>query len=202
MDQLVTNVNGIATLIRQSDTNVAQLNDSSQKIGGIIQVIKDVADQTNLLALNAAIEAARAGEQGRGFAVVADEVRKLAERTSKATTEISELINDIQNHIGGTVSGMQKASSQVNQSLELVGKTEAALQAMGEDSREVDSHVNIISDAIREQDAAIQQVAVSIEKIAQMAEENSGAAASSSETAIKLNVLADAVKKSVSHYKI
>jgi len=202
MAQLVKNVHGIAALIRQSDSNVEQLNTSSHKIGGIIQVIKDVADQTNLLALNAAIEAARAGEQGRGFAVVADEVRKLAERTSTATTEIGSLISDIQSHIGGTVSGMQQANTQVAQSLLLVNNTESALHIIGEDSREVDAHVRNISEAIREQDSAIQQIAASLEKIAQMAEENSGAAASSSATAVQLNELAQTVKLSVNHFKI
>jgi len=199
---MVKNVSGIAALIRESDANVAQLDESSRKIGGIIQVIKEVADQTNLLALNAAIEAARAGEQGRGFAVVADEVRKLAERTSKATGEIAALIGDIQNHIGGTVTGMQQANTQVAESLELVGRTEAALHRIGDDSNEVASNVQSIADAIREQDAAIHQVAANIEKIAHMAEENSSATASSSDTAIQLDRLSGALKDSVARFKV
>lgn len=202
MAEMVQNVNGIATLIHESDANVGRLDESSKKIGGIIQVIREVADQTNLLALNAAIEAARAGEQGRGFAVVADEVRKLAERTSKATTEIAALIGDIQNHIGETVTGMQKANTQVAESLELVGKTETALHRIGDDSREVASNVQKIVDAIREQDVAIQQVAANVEKIAQMTEENSAAAASSSETATQLDNLSGALKESVARFKV
>jgi len=198
----VKNVSGIAALIRASDASVAQLDASSKKIGGIIQVIKEVADQTNLLALNAAIEAARAGEQGRGFAVVADEVRKLAERTSKATGEIAALIGDIQSHIGGTVTGMQQANTQVTESLELVGRTEAALHRIGDDSNEVASNVQSIADAIREQDAAIHQVAANIEKIAHMAEENSSATASSSDTAIQLDRLSGALKESVARFKV
>lgn len=202
MAEMVQNVNGIAELIRESDANVGRLDESSKKIGGIIQVIREVADQTNLLALNAAIEAARAGEQGRGFAVVADEVRKLAERTSKATTEIAALIGDIQSHIGETVTGMQQANTQVAESLELVGKTEAALHRIGDDSREVASNVQSIVDAIREQDAAIHQVAANVEKIAQMTEENSAAAASSSETAAQLDNLSGALKESVIRFKV
>jgi methyl-accepting chemotaxis protein len=198
----VKNVNGIAALIRESDANVAQLDESSKKIGGIIQVIKEVADQTNLLALNAAIEAARAGEQGRGFAVVADEVRKLAERTSKATGEIATLIGDIQSHIGGTVTGMQQANTQVTESLELVGRTEVALHRIGDDAREVAGNVQSIADAIREQDAAIHQVATNIEKIAQMAEENSSATASSSDTASQLDRLSGELKDSVARFKV
>jgi methyl-accepting chemotaxis protein len=198
----VKNVNGIAELIRESDASVAQLDESSKKIGGIIQVIKEVADQTNLLALNAAIEAARAGEQGRGFAVVADEVRKLAERTSKATGEIAALIGDIQNHIGETVTGMQQANTQVTESLELVGRTEAALHHIGDDSNDVANNVQSIANAIREQDTAIHQVAANIEKIAQMAEENCSATASSSDTAIQLDRLSGALKDSVARFKV
>ena len=118
---------------------------------------------------------------------MADEVRKLAERTSKATTEIASLIGDIQNHIGETVTGMQQANTQVAESLELVGRTESALHRIGDDSREVAGNVQSIVDAVREQDAAIQQVAANVEKIAQMAEENSAAAASNSDTAIQLD---------------
>lgn len=202
MGDTVRNVNGIAELIRESDASVAQLDERSKQIGGIIQVIKEVADQTNLLALNAAIEAARAGEQGRGFAVVADEVRKLAERTSKATQEIATLIGDIQNHIGGTVKGMQRASVQVTESFELVGKTETALHRIGDDSRVVAANVRSIADAIREQDAAIHQVAANIEKIAQMAEKNSTATASSSDAAVQLDKLSGELKGLVARFKV
>ncbi len=202
MSETVKNVNGIAALIRASDANVGQLDERSKQIGGIIQVIREVADQTNLLALNAAIEAARAGEQGRGFAVVADEVRKLAERTSKATAEIATLIGDVQNHIGETVTGMHRANTQVAQSLDLVGKTEVALRRIGDDSREAASNVQSIIDAIREQDTAVQQVAANIENIAQMAEENSAAAASNSATVTQLNNLSGALRESVARFKV
>ena len=202
MSETVKNVNGIAALIRASDANVGQLDERSKQIGGIIQVIREVADQTNLLALNAAIEAARAGEQGRGFAVVADEVRKLAERTSKATTEIAALIGDVQQHIGETVAGMHQANTQVAQSLDLVGRTEAALHRIGDDSRAAASNVQSIIDAIREQDVAVQQVAANIESIAQMAEENSAAAASNSATVAQLNNLSGALRESVARFKV
>jgi methyl-accepting chemotaxis protein len=202
MGETVTNVNVIAELIRASGSSVEQLDRSSQKIGGIVQVIKEIADQTNLLALNAAIEAARAGEQGRGFAVVADEVRKLAERTSKATEEIAGLIRAIQEQIGGTVTGMQQANDQAESSLTLVGGTESALRGVGADSGEVAQNVQSIADAIREQDAAVHQVAANIEKIAQMTEENSAAAAAAAETALQLDGLAGRLRGAVARYRV
>jgi len=202
MSETVANVNVIAELIRASGSSVEQLDRSSQKIGGIVQVIKEIADQTNLLALNAAIEAARAGEQGRGFAVVADEVRKLAERTSKATEEIAGLIRDIQSQIGGTVSGMQQANEQTASSLQLVGGTESALRGVGADSGEVAQNVQSIADAIREQDAAVHQVAANIERIAQMTEENSAAAAAAAETAKQLDELSGGLRGAVARYRV
>lgn len=202
MTKTVENVNSIATLIRKSDTNVGLLDESSKKIGGIVQVIKEVAEQTNLLALNAAIEAARAGEQGRGFAVVADEVRKLAERTSNATKEIATLISDIQSHIGATVTGMQQANTQVAKSLEHVDDTEAKLHLIDEDSRKAASNVQNIVNAIREQDAAIQQVASNIEQISQMAEENSAAAIAGTDTALQLDNMSSTLKELVSRFKV
>ena len=202
MTKTVENVNSIATLIRKSDTNVGLLDESSKKIGGIVQVIKEVAEQTNLLALNAAIEAARAGEQGRGFAVVADEVRKLAERTSNATKEIATLIGDIQSHIGATVTGMQQANTQVAKSLEHVDDTEAKLHLIDEDSRKAASNVQNIVNAIREQDVAIQQVASNIEQISQMAEENSAAAIAGTDTALQLDNMSSTLKELVSRFKV
>ncbi|PWB39785.1 MAG: chemotaxis protein [Rhodocyclales bacterium] len=202
MGETVSNVNAIAELIRASGASVEQLDRSSQKIGGIVQVIKEIADQTNLLALNAAIEAARAGEQGRGFAVVADEVRKLAERTSKATEEIAGLIRDIQDQIGGTVSGMQQANEQTACSLHLVGGTESALRGVGDDSGKVAQNVQSIADAIREQDAAVHQVAANIERIAQMTEENSAAAEAAAQTAQQLDALAGRLRSVVARYRV
>lgn len=201
MGETVNTMRQIAALIRGSADRITTLHESSQQIGGIIQVIQEIAEQTNLLALNAAIEAARAGEQGRGFAVVADEVRKLAERTAKATGEIAGLIGTIQSGIEGSVSSMEKANEQADASLRLVGETETALSRIDAGSKEVASNVTAISDALREQDAAIRQVAMKIEEIAQKTERNNQAAEENNATANELDTLASDLRASVQRFK-
>jgi methyl-accepting chemotaxis protein len=192
----------IANLINESAGNVSELTASSGQIGGIVQVIKEIAQQTNLLALNAAIEAARAGEQGRGFAIVADEVRKLAERSAKATEDISILIQQIQAHVGTTVSAMQQANGEASASLQLASEAESALHRIGDGSQAVASTVVAISDALAEQDSAIRQVAVNVEKIAQMTELNSKAAASNASTADDLDGLSRRLNEVVARYRV
>lgn len=202
MRDTVKNMQAIASLIGLSGKNVKRLDDSSQKIGHIVQVIKEIADQTNLLALNAAIEAARAGEQGRGFAVVADEVRKLAERTTQATGEIASLIGEIKDGVGSTVSSMDEANVQADASLDLVNRTEHALHQIEQGSREVAGNVQNISTALAEQDAAIRQIAASVEKIAQMTEENNSVASANNRTASELDGLSSQLRTAVDAFKV
>jgi methyl-accepting chemotaxis protein len=202
MHDTIAQMNSIAKIIGDSSSNVEQLNENSQRIGGIVQVIKEIADQTNLLALNAAIEAARAGEQGRGFAVVADEVRKLAERTTLATSEISTLIGTIQSGIGDTVTAMQEANAQAGASLEMVGRTETALHKIDEGSQAAASNVESISYALTEQDTAIRQIAISVEQIAEMTEKNNRVTEGSNRTATGLNELSTQLRSAVDKYKV
>ncbi len=202
MQDTVNRMTGVAKLIKDSGDSVHRLDEGSQKIGHIVQVIKEIADQTNLLALNAAIEAARAGEQGRGFAVVADEVRKLADRTGSATGEIAALIKVIQDEIGNTVVSMQQANSHAASSLELVNESANALRKIDDDDQEVSADVQNISNALAEQDSAIRQIAVNIEQITQMTESNNNAASANNQTASELDRLASQLRNSVLVFKV
>jgi methyl-accepting chemotaxis protein len=178
------------------------MGESSQRISGIVGVIKDVADQTNLLALNAAIEAARAGEAGRGFAVVADEVRKLAERTAKATTEISEMVAAVQDNAHQAVSTMAETVSRVEEGVNLARESSQSMLSINEGARQVMQTVTDISNALSEQGAASNEIAANVENIAQRSEENSIAVRLVAETAGRLQKLAAESHQAVAVFRI
>jgi methyl-accepting chemotaxis protein len=192
----------VAKAVNKSSEIIAELGRQSEKFSGIVQVIKDVADQTNLLALNAAIEAARAGEQGRGFAVVADEVRKLAERTTSATGEIGTMIAGIQNSSHAAVDAMSTAAGQVESGVTLADEAGEAITNIQQGSKQVQTHVGDITLILAEQDNASQSIAQQVERVAQAAEENSAAARSSSEAAKNIEQLTRAVRNAVSQFKV
>ena len=165
----------IAGTVRHLNDNLAALESRSTQINAIVNVIRDVADQTNLLALNAAIEAARAGEQGRGFAVVADEVRKLAERTSSATEEIARMIADIKESSGQSQETMDEAMSRVNHGLALAEQGGESIARIRDSAVRVVQVVNEISQALKEQSVASNDIALNVERIAQSASGNAQA---------------------------
>ena len=200
--ETANNVDSLVSMIDEASGDIARLAESSRQIDGIVKTIKDIADQTNLLALNAAIEAARAGEQGRGFAVVADEVRKLAENTTKSTSEISNLISGIQSEVDTAVTRMQAANNKAGTTRQHVVASTSALDAANADTGRVSDSVRTISDAVREQDVAVQQVAQRIEQIAQMTEENSASAKSAADTARQLDTLAGKLREAVGRFKV
>ena len=192
----------IADTVRQTSVAIEALGQQSNQISSVVQVIKEVADQTNLLALNAAIEAARAGEQGRGFAVVADEVRKLAERTSKATEEISNMIGAVQHSAHAAVSSMNDAVAKVGGGVALAQQAGDSITHIKGGAGRVIEVVNNISSSLREQSTASEDLARHVEKVAQMTEENSAAAAQTASAASGLEKLADTMRIAVSRFKV
>jgi methyl-accepting chemotaxis protein len=194
-------IRDVADSTRSTVLQVEKLGASSERIGTIISVIDDIADQTNLLALNAAIEAARAGEQGRGFAVVADEVRKLAERTSQATKEIADMIRTIQGETSSAVESIRSGTSRVEGGVEAASKAGKALQEIVDSSLTMQDVVGHIATAAVEQVTASSDINNSMEQIAKMAEQSSIAAQESSKACEDLSNLAQSLQQIVNKFK-
>jgi methyl-accepting chemotaxis protein len=201
IQETLASMQRIADTVQGAAVQIAELGQHSDQISSIVNVIKEIADQTNLLALNAAIEAARAGEQGRGFAVVADEVRLLAQRTANSTQEITEMIKKIQLGTRSAVSNMEVGVQQVSSGVEQASQAGDAIVAIRQASASVVGVVDQISLALREQTVASQDVARNVERIAQMSMENSEAVADTSRTAQGLQQLALSLEKQVASFR-
>ncbi len=173
--QTIEGMNRIADVVQKSANTVRELGKSSEEIGEIVQVINDIADQTNLLALNAAIEAARAGEQGRGFAVVADEVRKLAERTADATKEIGATIKRIQRETAGAVSAMKLGTEEVENGKKLADKAGVSLNEIITVSNDVQNIIAQLASASAQQETTSEDISRNIQNISDVAGESNRA---------------------------
>ncbi|MFV3352548.1 methyl-accepting chemotaxis protein [Aeromonas veronii] len=202
IERTVHAINEIADSIRQASAEVIALGEGISRIGGVVNVIRDVAGQTNLLALNAAIEAARAGESGRGFAVVADEVRKLAERTAQSTQEISATVEAIQQESNNTVSRMHLVEEKVSQGVTMATESGAIIAEIRSASHGVMEQVGEITNAIREQSSAAESIAHQVEQIAQVVQQTSSTAEETSAAAEELNVTTESIHQQISRYRI
>lgn len=202
VSQTVEEINAIAGDVTRSAEAVTQLGKKSEQIGEIIKVINDIADQTNLLALNAAIEAARAGEHGRGFAVVADEVRKLAERTTTATEEVAQSIREIQQDTQQAVQTIEAGSHRVSRGVELARSAGDALQKITAGSQNVTSMVESIAAAAEEQSAASEQIARSVEQIDSVTRESTQGASQAAQAATVLSQEAEKLRLLVGRFKV
>ncbi len=198
----VAEINKIADSFSHSSRLISDLSNQSDQISAIVNVIKEIADQTNLLALNAAIEAARAGEQGRGFAVVADEVRKLAERTATSTQEIAAMISGIQNGTRIAMQGMSDGGAQVVEGVRMAAKAGDSMTHIEASSRKVLVAVAEISSALHEQSTASTLIAQNVEKIAQMTEENSASVIEVNHAAKHLEGLSGKLNSLVGRFKV
>jgi len=191
----------IAERVRESASTIESLGTRSDQIGAIIGTIQDIADQTNLLALNAAIEAARAGEQGRGFAVVADEVRALAERTTRATQEIGGMIKAIQLETKGAVVTMEQGVHQVEAGTEEATKSGAALHEILEHITAVAAQINQIATAAEEQTATTTEISSNMQQITEVVHDTSQQAQESATAAVQLHGNAEELQRLMQHFK-
>jgi len=199
--QASTAIEKIASTVSDASGRIHALEERARQVSTIASVIKDIAGQTNLLALNAAIEAARAGEQGRGFAVVADEVRKLAERTSSATLEIEQMISGIQADTIGAVEAMNAALPEVQEGVQLASSASDSLLAIENSSRRTLERVGEVADATREQSSASTSIAQRVEQIANMVEETTATIRGTTQSAHELETIAGNLRELVGRFK-
>ena len=199
---MVAEIHRVQEAVNQIAGSVKEFVDSTRAISGMTQQVKDIADQTNLLALNAAIEAARAGEQGRGFAVVADEVRKLAEKSAKSASEIDQVTNSLNQKSSLVEAVVQTGLRSLQTTQQQVERVSVVLTAAGEAVLQSSHGVSDIATSVNEQSLSSTEIARNVEKIAQMSEESHAAVQSNNKDIVRLEGLAKGLQTAVSHFKV
>ncbi|ABC31543.1 Methyl-accepting chemotaxis protein [Hahella chejuensis KCTC 2396] len=202
VEQVSEDIRRLCNFVGDSAKSVQSLGQQSEQIYSIVNVIKGIAEQTNLLALNAAIEAARAGEQGRGFAVVADEVRNLAARTASSTVEITDMIQRIKDDTLAVVKRMDSGVEEASRSAGRVTLTVDAIAAISDLSESVNRSVTEISTALEQQAQANELLSENVDEIAQLAEQNHGSVEKTADNLSELKALADTLEAAIASFKV
>jgi methyl-accepting chemotaxis protein len=202
VDETIAVMNNIAQRVKHSAAAVESLGSRSDQIGEIVGTIEDIADQTNLLALNAAIEAARAGEQGRGFAVVADEVRALAERTTKATREIGEMIKAIQQETRGAVIAMEEGVGEVTKGGEKAASSGKALENILDQINAVTEQIHHVATAAEEQTATTHEISSNMQQITEVVSQTARGAHETAGAANQLSSLSEELRRIVGQFRL
>ena len=198
----IDGMNAIRETIQETSKRIKRLGESSQEIGNIVELISDIAEQTNILALNASIQASMAGEAGRGFAVVADEVQRLAERAATATKQIDVLVRTIQTDTNEAVVSMERSTTDVVGGALLAENAGAALQEIEQVSKQIASLVQNISGSSRSQSAAAQNIARNTQVLREISAQTTEATNATAQSIIKMADLAAALRKSISGFRL
>ncbi len=198
----IDGMNAIRETIQETSKRIKRLGESSQEIGNIVELISDIAEQTNILALNASIQASMAGEAGRGFAVVADEVQRLAERAATATKQIDVLVRTIQTDTNEAVVSMERSTTDVVGGALLAENAGAALQEIEQVSNQIASLVQNISSSSRSQSAAAQNIARNTQVLREVSVQTADVTSATSQAILKLADLATALRKSVAGFQL
>ena len=202
MVKTITTINLLADKMNDTSHTVTELQQSSNDIANVLEVINSIADQTNLLALNAAIEAARAGEQGRGFAVVADEVRALAARTQESTGEISTIMAKLQQNSKGAVTSMQQSQQQVGEVVKQAQSSQEILATISDFISNINDMSSLIATASQEQEIVTEEINISLLSIHDKTNENVQATSQASQSGVELSNLAGEMQALVAKFKL
>ena len=198
----IDGMNTIRETIQETSKRIKRLGESSQEIGNIVELISDIAEQTNILALNASIQASMAGEAGRGFAVVADEVQRLAERAANATKQIEVLVRTIQTDTNEAVVSMERSTTDVVGGALLAENAGAALQEIEQVSNQIASLVQNISASARSQSSAAQNIARNMQVLREISAQSADSTSATSQAIVKLADLSAALRKSASGFRL